>query len=731
MAPSSAPSAARAPPPSSSSLPLPATFFDAHRRTRLSEELRRQYIEFAESSLRKVFALSDSHKNSWIPLREKKGVAVYRNFGALRGAKAHKSNVAEVAGKGELAGSLAEVGRAYAAHDSARFRRLMKKLHPSGGGVLDAAVLFTVVPCSAATPFRYIGVKWFAVKTPTPLVAHRDYCCLEVTDKIVDSLGNEMFVRVLSSIDVGDSCPSLEHSHGLVRAKMLAGFMYRADRAEPGVVRVHHVLRFDPGGYFPSQWAFKLAESQLVTGVVQLRRLVDKQQMTACTFVDRAHWVPNDQRRHCAVCARAFGTFRPRHHCRACGEVICGKCSVLKRVDVPGTTLRNVRICSVCNMTVQHGGASASRLAAVGAVGSAEDQLGRSRMSSSQVSDTMSDISTSSFTSSSTVAQNEMNLMDLYMGASAPDTPSASSDASTSSNLSIRSTTSTQSSYDARGRDRRGQSSGNNSHLPPYGSGRGGGFGQTPRSAFFPEASNTPRSYIANNLTPHSGKGFGSGPVTPSSDASSTTPSHRMESLKQHVPLDLAYLRDTVKFGDDSDNQGEDRSSQDARPDRDSQRAASPKMDTSDADSSNVRANHPSDGSTLDENASSLRISDQRAKQMEPTEDDEEKAASPLESKTAAPQVDARASIASAGKELGGPEPDAPAPAHRRHRTRPSDGSTSSLQRASRTFARNSSSRDDASRGSISGSVRKSLFGGIFSSRSRSSSVDLPRSAAT
>jgi hypothetical protein len=699
----------------SASLPLPPGFFEAHRRTRLSEELRRQYVEFAEASLRKVFALSDSHKNSWIPLREKKGVAVFRNFGALRGAKAHKSNVAEVAGKGELAGSLAEVGRAYAAHDSARFQRLVKKLHPSGGGMLDAAVLFTVVPCAAATPFRYIGVKWFALKTPTPLVAHRDYCCLEVTDKMVDSLGNEMFVRVLSSIDVGDACPSLENSHGLVRAKMLAGFMYRADRAEPGVVRVHHVLRFDPGGYFPAQWAFKLAESQLVTGVVQLRRLVDKQQMTACTFVDRAHWVPNDQRRHCVVCARAFGTFRPRHHCRACGEVICGKCSVLKRVDVPGTTLRNVRICSVCNMTVQHGGAAASRPPAVAAAGglaglvSAQDPLGRSRMSSSQVSDTTSDNSTSSFTSSSTVAQNEMNLMDLYMGADAPDTPSASSDTSTSSNLSIRSTTSTQSSYDARGRNLRGHSGGR-------GGGGGGGFG------FFPEASNTPRSYIANNLTPHSGKGFGSGPVTPSSDASSTTPSHRMESLQQHVPLDLGYLRDTVKFGDDGDNQAEDGSSinQSPPPGAEGEGAAEPTTNTPDADSSSSSGADPA----LTEKTPSLGISDQQPSQPDvgSAEEEEEKAASPLESKSVEPQVDARASSASAGKEEG--ESDA-----RRHRARPSDGSSSSRQLASRALARLSSSRDDVSRASLSGSARKSLFGGLFSSRGRSSSVDLPRSS--
>ncbi|CAI5716413.1 unnamed protein product [Hyaloperonospora brassicae] len=505
----------------STSLPLPNGFFNTSAR--VSEDMRRQYIEFAESSIRKVFALSDCHKNSWIPTREKKGVAIYRNFGQIRGPEAYKSNVAEVGCKGHLTASLDQVGRAYAAHNDALFRRLMKKLNPA---VMDAAVLFTVVPRTPLTPFRYIGIKWFAVKTPTPIVSHRDYCCLEVQDKIVDSFGNEMYVRILNSIEINE-CPSLENSRGLVRAKILAGYMYRTDRAEPNVVRVHHVARFDPGGYFPAQWAFKTAESQLVSSIVQIRRIVDKQQMNSCTFVDKKQWVPNHERLHCAVCSRTFGTFRPRHHCRSCGEVICGKCSVFKCVEVPGTTLKNVRICSVCNMGVQK------------VAGQDEDG-------------NMSDTSASSVTSSSTVAHNEMNLMDLYMvNGGGSRTPSAYSDASAQSNLSMRSTTSTRSVYD-----------------PPPGRAHGRARNARVPGAFFNE-SNTPRSYIANNLTPGSTRGFGFGSrnSTPRSGANSgsTTPSggmrpsisaasvvaaaaitsQRLSSYKQH-PVDIGYVRDSV-----------------------------------------------------------------------------------------------------------------------------------------------------------------------------------------
>lgn len=514
----------------STALPLPRGFFDTSAR--LSEDARQRYVALAEAAVRHTFALADAGAgaSTWLPVREKHAVAVFRRFGAT----SHRSNTAEVGAKASMPASLDEVGRAFAAHDDALFRRLMKKLNP---GVMDAAVLATVVPRTPAAPFRYIGLKWFAVKTPTPLVSHRDFCCLEVQDRIVDAFGNEMFLRILHSVEM-PACPSLENSHALVRAKTLSAFLCRADRAEPGVVRVHHVARFDPAGYFPSQWAYKTAEAQLLSGVVQLRRIVEKQQMNACTFVDKALWVPNHARQDCAVCSRAFGTFRPRHHCRCCGEVICGKCSVFRAVDVPGTTLPRVRICAVCNMGVQRASARDPHLPT-------DD-------------DALSDVSCSSVTSSSTVAHNEMNLfLDQYP--QAPGSPSAySSASSTTSNLSLRSTTSSRSVLDARGRGSSAQALGHATGAGLYrrGSqwGGNGGFSssrhhtnqhhgssssRTPRAY---NESNTPRSYIANNLTP---RDFGSsGSVTPNSDGGAQ---QRMSIFKQN-PLDLGYLRDSLSL---------------------------------------------------------------------------------------------------------------------------------------------------------------------------------------
>ncbi|CAK4072384.1 unnamed protein product [Aphanomyces euteiches] len=395
-------------------LPLPKGYFDM---SRITEAERTQYAEYADSAIRKVFALSDFHKNSWVPVTEKKGVSIFRNFTnapkpRTNGAtQQSKSNIAEVGCKSTIQASLDDICRAFSAHDDGLFRRLMKKLNPR---VLDAAVLQSIVPRTPTSPYRYVGIKWFAVKSASMIVTNRDYCCLEVMDRIVDTNGNDMFVRVLSSIDIPE-CPSLENSHGLVRGKILAGYIYRMDTVEVKMVRMHHVSRSDPNGYCPSQLSYKIAEKDVVTSMVQLKRIIEKLQMTACSLVEKTQWVPSSSRVSCVVCGRSFNLFRHRHHCRACGEVICGKCSLYRAVEVPGTNIKKVRVCTLCNMGINKGGDV----------------------------DLSQEMSLASVNSSATQAYNEF---DLY-NANGPNTPSAYSTASNGSNISNASYRSTNTEY--------------------------------------------------------------------------------------------------------------------------------------------------------------------------------------------------------------------------------------------------------------------------------------------
>jgi len=57
-------------------------------------------------------------------------------------------------------------------------------------------------------------------------------------------------------------------------------------------------------------------------------------------------WVPDNEAVQCMECGIKFTTLRRRHHCRRCGNVVCGKCSDQNiRLD---NTKKEVRVCRSC-----------------------------------------------------------------------------------------------------------------------------------------------------------------------------------------------------------------------------------------------------------------------------------------------------------------------------------------------------------------------------------------------
>lgn len=66
-----------------------------------------------------------------------------------------------------------------------------------------------------------------------------------------------------------------------------------------------------------------------------------------------AYWRPDESATECQVpgCGAAFTRTRPRHHCRACGEVVCGDCSAQEvPIENPlsATPVRLARVCEDC-----------------------------------------------------------------------------------------------------------------------------------------------------------------------------------------------------------------------------------------------------------------------------------------------------------------------------------------------------------------------------------------------
>ncbi|OQR82591.1 hypothetical protein ACHHYP_15752 [Achlya hypogyna] len=66
-------------------------------------------------------------------------------------------------------------------------------------------------------------------------------------------------------------------------------------------------------------------------------------------------WVSDYERSLCPVCTRNFNTFRRKHHCRMCGEVVCGNCTLHKNVFISSVGTMNVRVCLTCIVTLGNG----------------------------------------------------------------------------------------------------------------------------------------------------------------------------------------------------------------------------------------------------------------------------------------------------------------------------------------------------------------------------------------
>jgi len=74
---------------------------------------------------------------------------------------------------------------------------------------------------------------------------------------------------------------------------------------------------------------------------------VEERRPGAVTWPEKEDWQPDSSASHCVACSKEFTlTFR-RHHCRACGFVVCEKCSKFHLAD-PRRANKRVRACTVC-----------------------------------------------------------------------------------------------------------------------------------------------------------------------------------------------------------------------------------------------------------------------------------------------------------------------------------------------------------------------------------------------
>lgn len=62
-------------------------------------------------------------------------------------------------------------------------------------------------------------------------------------------------------------------------------------------------------------------------------------------------WIPDNEAPVCMHCDTKFTVIKRRHHCRACGKVLCASCCNMK-VKLPYMDYKEARVCSICHRLI-------------------------------------------------------------------------------------------------------------------------------------------------------------------------------------------------------------------------------------------------------------------------------------------------------------------------------------------------------------------------------------------
>ncbi|KAG6977236.1 hypothetical protein JG688_00000565 [Phytophthora aleatoria] len=272
-----------------------------------------------------------------------------------------------------LPNSLEDVMNTLYCEHTREMRALKRKVY--GEAALDCCVLQTLEGATLEDPFWYLGLKWLALRSPMQaLMASREFVYLEHLGTHVDpETGRRMLYRVTQSVHVR-GYGGQDSYFGLTRGHIEAAFVYWMDDENEVRNPLLHVCakgRIHMKGSMPDAVVYKYlkafwrSERSLfpanrssgssigiaVTdqdGVEQVPKKSSKKKKKKRSRrrkvptgppLEMAHeWVADELRPRCSVCNKKFRLVRRfKHHCRACGEVICRECTFHYRVNVRAT----------------------------------------------------------------------------------------------------------------------------------------------------------------------------------------------------------------------------------------------------------------------------------------------------------------------------------------------------------------------------------------------------------
>lgn len=295
------------------------------------------------------------------------GLAASAAPGASAAALAAASSGQSFMAHSVLPHSLEDIMNTQYNENTSEMRAATRRVY--GDYLLDCCVLQTLEGATMEDPFWYLGLKWLAIKSPIgKLVASREFVILEHSGSHIDPMtGERLLFRILQSVHVR-GYGGQDSYFGLTRGHIETAFVYWMEPMASGGEMLHVCMkgRIHPKGSLPlgilykyikkfwrsEQSIFTLNDSTSASassaedtdaangGKKKKKRRKSKVRkervvLEGAPLEMASVWVPDDARPRCAVCRKKFHVLRrAKHHCRACGEVICKGCTFYHVLNV-------------------------------------------------------------------------------------------------------------------------------------------------------------------------------------------------------------------------------------------------------------------------------------------------------------------------------------------------------------------------------------------------------------
>lgn len=223
------------------------------------------------------------------------------------------------------------------------------------GDVADSNLLCVMEGPTAANPLHFLGYKWLVKKSPCGrLIKHRDTVYLEYTGVTRNKRGEQIGFLLNESVDV-PSFPEMPERN-CVRSLNSVQFLMR--QKSENVVEVFMTGVVEPSGNIPKILTTMLTPETLFA----ILKVVDLAEARRLTRMIVSHRQAREELLYsrrtrptsCALCFQKskFYNLTSLVDCNICGQVVCSRCRIYKKVFVSDGILGHMQRIDCCKTCV-------------------------------------------------------------------------------------------------------------------------------------------------------------------------------------------------------------------------------------------------------------------------------------------------------------------------------------------------------------------------------------------